>query len=155
MRTVVATLAAVIAVIVIAGAALIYTGSYYVGADKPYWPTMAWLFNEARDRSIRSHAAGVTEPSGLNDPVKIVARVSHYSEQLRSLPRAPGSKRGDLADGLVSAAARSSWAVRVYMPSELFWIIKHGIRMTGMLAWADHGDYEQWRPSPSSKSSPV
>jgi len=67
MPIVASTLAAVIALIVFVGAlgaALIYSGSYYVGADKPHWPMTAWLLNEARYRSIRSHAAGITEPSG-------------------------------------------------------------------------------------------
>ena len=35
-------------------------------------------------------------------------------------------------------------ATRIYTPSELFWIIKHGIRMTGMPSWGDHTDGELW-----------
>src|SRR5262249_42518674 len=31
-----------------------------------------------------------------------------------------------------------------YTEAELFWIIKHGIKMTGMPAWADHSDEELW-----------
>jgi hypothetical protein len=34
--------------------------------------------------------------------------------------------------------------VKVYTPAELFWIMKHGIRMTGMPAWGDHSDDELW-----------
>jgi mono/diheme cytochrome c family protein len=31
-----------------------------------------------------------------------------------------------------------------YPPSELFWILKHGIKMTGMPAWGDHSDADLW-----------
>jgi hypothetical protein len=29
-------------------------------------------------------------------------------------------------------------------PAELFWILKHGIKMTGMPSWGDHSDGELW-----------
>ncbi len=29
-------------------------------------------------------------------------------------------------------------------PAELFWILKHGIKMSGMPAWGDHGDPALW-----------
>jgi mono/diheme cytochrome c family protein len=32
----------------------------------------------------------------------------------------------------------------VHTPPELFWILKHGIKMTGMPSWGDHGDDELW-----------
>src|ERR671937_853936 len=99
MRTVATTLAAVFALVVLAGAALIYSGLYYVGADKPHWPATAWLLNEARDRSIRAHAAEITEPAGLGDPARILSGVSHYSEHCAVCHGAPGVRRGDLAEG--------------------------------------------------------
>jgi hypothetical protein len=35
-------------------------------------------------------------------------------------------------------------SVKLYTPAELFWIVKHGIRMTGMPSWGDHSDDELW-----------
>ena len=32
----------------------------------------------------------------------------------------------------------------LYTPGELFWIVKHGIKSTGMPAWSDHSDDEIW-----------
>jgi hypothetical protein len=32
----------------------------------------------------------------------------------------------------------------LYSPAELFWILKHGIKMTGMPSWSDHSDEELW-----------
>src|SRR5205085_8361579 len=64
MRVVVATLAVVVGLVVLAGAVLIFSGAYYVGADKPHWSSTAWLLTQARDRSIRAHASGIAIPVG-------------------------------------------------------------------------------------------
>ena len=37
-----------------------------------------------------------------------------------------------------------SKAASLWSDAELFWIVKHGIRMTGMPAWGDHSDDELW-----------
>lgn len=147
MRIVTPALATLIALIVFVGAvgaALIYSGSYYVGADKPHWPFTAWLLNEGRERSIRAHAAEMTEPAGLDDPPKIVAGASHYSEHCAVCHGAPGVDRSDLAEGLYPRPPNLADSVKRYAPAELFWIVKHGIRMTGMPSWGDHRDDELW-----------
>jgi mono/diheme cytochrome c family protein len=143
MRIVAATIAAVLALILV-GAALIYSDSDYPGADKPHWPMMAWLLNEARYRSIRAHAAGITEPAGLDDPARIVAGVAHYSAHCAVCHGGPGVERGDLAEGLYPRPPNLTNSVKLYTPAELFWIVKHGIRMTGMPSWGDHSDDELW-----------
>jgi hypothetical protein len=55
MRNVIATVAAVVVLVVLAGAAFIYSGAYYVGADHPHWSITTRLLNQARDRSIRAY----------------------------------------------------------------------------------------------------
>jgi mono/diheme cytochrome c family protein len=143
MRTALATLATVI-VLVLAAAAFIYSGAYYIGADHPHWEFTAWVFNEARIQSIRSHARGVAVPGGLDDETTLVKGVSHYSEHCAVCHGAPGVKRGDIAEGLYPSPPNLADSARSYSPAELFWIIKHGIKMTGMPSWDDHSDDELW-----------
>ena len=142
MRSVIATFAAVIVLVVLAGIAVVYSGSYYVGADQPHWSLTSWLINQVRDRSIRVHAAGIAAPAGLDDPARIMAGVTHYAEHCAVCHGAPGVERGDLAEGLNPRPPNLAEAARIYTPGELFWIVKHGIRMTGMPAWGDHSDDE-------------
>src|SRR5262249_16483819 len=125
-------------------AAFVYSGSYYVGADQPHWSVTTWLLNEARNRSIRAHASGIATPNGLDDPAKIIAGVSHYSDHCATCHGARGVEPGDLAEGLNPRPPNLPDAPRFYSPGELFWIAKHGIRMTGMPSWGDHSDDELW-----------
>ena len=57
---------------------------------------------------------------------------------------APGVPRGDIAQGLYPPPPDLAKAASLYTPAELFWIIKHGIKMTGLPAWSDHSDEEIW-----------
>jgi hypothetical protein len=144
MRSVLATVAAVVVLFALAGAVLVYSGAYYVGADQPHWSLTSWLLNAARDRSIRAHASGIAVPAGLDDPARIVTGVFHYAEHCAVCHGAPGVERGDLAEGLYPRPPSLAEAAHIYTPGELFWIVKHGIRMTGMPAWGDHSDDELW-----------
>src|SRR5438128_444312 len=144
MRSVIATVAAIIVLVVLAGAVLVYSGTYYVGADQPHWSVTTWLLNAARDRSIRAHASGITVSAGLDDPAKVMAGVAHFAEHCAVCHGAPGVERGDIAEGLYPRPPNLADAARFYTPGELFWIVKHGIRMTGMPAWGDHSEDELW-----------
>ena len=57
---------------------------------------------------------------------------------------APGVPKGDIAQGLYPPPPDLAKGALLYTPAELFWIVKHGIKMTGMPAWSDHSDDELW-----------
>jgi hypothetical protein len=51
---------------------------------------------------------------------------------------------GDIARGLSPPPSDLAVAAKSYSAGELFWILKHGIKMTGMPAWSDHSDEQLW-----------
>jgi mono/diheme cytochrome c family protein len=143
MRNLLVTIAVAV-VVVLLGAILVYSGAYYVGADRPHWSVTSWLLNQTRDQSIRAHASGIAVPAGFDDATRIVAGASHYAEHCAVCHGAPGVERGDLAKGLYPRPPNLADVARRYTPGELFWIVKHGIRMTGMPSWGDHSEDELW-----------
>jgi hypothetical protein len=52
--------------------------------------------------------------------------------------------RGETAEGLYPKPADLTHAAQRYTPGELFWILKNGIKMSGMPSWSDHSDEELW-----------
>src|SRR5439155_11087530 len=114
------------------------------GADQPHWSITSWLLNEARARSIRAHASDIAVPTGLDDPARIVAGVAHFTDHCVVCHGAPGVEGSDIGKGLYPRPPNLADAARHYTPAELFWIVKHGIKMTGMPAWGDHSDDELW-----------
>jgi len=131
-------------VVVIGVCALIYVGIYDVAATEPHWPVTTWLLETARVRSIKAHSAGIQVPPGLDDPAKVLIGVDHYAAHCAVCHGAPGVPKGDIARGLYPPPPDLATAAPRYSPAELFWILKHGLKMTGMPAWSDHSDDELW-----------
>ena len=144
MRTILATLAITVALVLIGGAGVVYSGVYDIGATAPHWRITHWVIETARVRSIKTHAAGIVAPPGLDDAARIPMGTEHFAAHCAVCHGAPGVPKGDIANGLYPQPPDLAVTVSAYSDGELFWILKHGIKMTGMPAWADHSDGELW-----------
>ena len=143
-RTILVSVVAAYGLLMLAGLGFIYSGFYDIGADHPHWGLVSRVFEIARVRSIQSHAAGIAAPSGLDDQQAILTGTDHFAEHCAVCHGAPGVPKGDIANGLYPQPPDLAMTAKRYTATELFWIIKHGIRMTGMPSWSDHSDDELW-----------
>ena len=138
------TAVAVIVLIVAGGLAYIFSGVYYIGADRPHWAVTAWLLDQARDRSIDEHAEGIAVPAGLDNPAKIAEGAGHFARHCVACHGAPGVRPAELANGLYPRPPNLKAVAASESPAELFWVIKHGIKMSGMPAWSEQSDDALW-----------
>ncbi len=144
MRRIILTAVAVILLIVAGSAAVIYAGAYDIAADRPSWSPVAWIVNQARLRSVRAHAAEIIVPDGLDDQAKIAEGAGHFAQDCAGCHGAPGMKRADAVAGLNPRSPGLTMVAKSYSPTELFWITKHGSKLSGMPAWIDHSDQQVW-----------
>jgi len=144
MRAAFASLLIAVLVVVLGAGAVFYAGVYDVAATTPHWPVARTILEMARQRSIKAHAAGIAVPPGLDDPSKVLIGLDHYAAHCAVCHGAPGVPKGDIGRGLYPPPPDLTKAASLYSLAELFWILKHGIKMTGMPAWSDHGDEELW-----------
>ena len=144
MRTVIVSLLIAVLGAALGAGAAIYAGLYDVAATSLHWRATSWLLETARTRSIKAQAAWITAPPGLGDPANVILGVGHYAAHCAVCHGAPGVPRRDIAQGLYPPPPDLAKAASLYTPAELFWIIKHGIKMTGLPAWSDHSDEEIW-----------
>ena len=133
------------------GFAFIHSGLYSVAATERHAAPAEWALRTAMEKSVRRHAASVVVPGGvdLKDPSLAERAIGHYSVACATCHGAPGRGRdpwvviypegGDLTRKDVV----SRWSDR-----ELYWIIKHGIKDTGMLALGPtHKEEDLWAVS--------
>ena len=139
---IVASLFIAVPVALVGAGASIYAGIYDVTATEPHWPATTWLLETARTRSIKVHAAGIQMPAKLDDPAKVLMGIEHYAAHCAVCHGAPGVPKGEIAQGLYPQPPDLAKIAPLYTPAELFWIVKHGIKMTGMPAWSDHSEEE-------------
>ncbi len=138
-----ATLAAVLA-IVAAGWFVLHTGGFDVAADTPHTEPVYWLLKITRERSIAIRAADITTPANLHDSNRIVSGAGQYAEMCAICHLAPGMKRTEISRGLYPRAPELRRGSRP-TPAEDFWVVKHGIKATGMPAWGvTHDDQLLW-----------
>ena len=131
-------------VLVVAAAVGIYAGLYNIAADVPHTQPVYWLFEVVRDRSIAAGARDVVVPNDLNDPNRISKGAGQYADMCSGCHLAPGMKRTEISRGLYPRAPELRRKTDL-TPAEQFWIIKHGVKMTGMPAWGvTHEDELLW-----------
>lgn len=144
MRAVVITVASLVLVGALGAAAFIYSGIFNVAANDPHWSVTHQMLEMARVRSIKAHAAGIMAPTTLDAPAGIVAGTAHFADHCASCHSAPGVEAEDMAEGMYPKPPVLTDAAKKWTPGELFWILKNGIKMSGMPSWADHGDEDLW-----------
>ncbi len=136
---------AIILIIVVVAALIVVaaTGLYDVAADRPHTGIAGRAIAYVRERSIEARAERVKVPP-LGKPEMIAKGAEHYSEMCTGCHLAPGMGDNEMRPGMNPRPPRLA-AFGPGDPREQFWIIKHGIRMTGMPAWGlTHSDAEIW-----------
>lgn len=133
-----------LAAIAVLAAVFIYTGAYNIAADAPHTSAVFWLLQTARNRSIAAHADEVGSLPDLTDAERVAAGAGLYSEMCSQCHLAPGMERTEISQGLYPRAPELAKGSTL-TPAEKFWVIKHGIKMTGMAAWGPtHNDTLIW-----------
>lgn len=140
LLSVVLTLVALIVIFVI----FIYSGWYNVSGMNKESGIMKWVFNTAKNNSVESRLDDISVPN-LNDPKLIKEGFEHYNEMCASCHGAPGHSQSELSKGLNPPAPYLVNYAKRMDPKRVFWVTKHGIKMTGMPAWGKtHSDDKIW-----------
>ena len=134
------------ALLVLVGVAAvgIYAGLYNIAADVPHTQPVYWLFETVRDRSIAARAHNIIVPNNLDDSNRVSRGAGQYAEMCSHCHLAPGMKRTEASRGLYPRAPELRRKTDL-TPAEQFWVVKHGVKMTGMPAWGiTHEDELLW-----------
>jgi mono/diheme cytochrome c family protein len=144
MRTILATILVVVLVQVIGTAAAIYSGVFNVAATDAHWSLTQEVIDVARVRSIKARALGIAPPVNLADHKRVVAGTSHFAEHCVSCHSAPGVVSGELAKGMYPQPPVLTDSAEDWSQAELFWILRNGIKMSGMPSWPGLSDDDLW-----------
>lgn len=130
-------------VLVLAGLmGLVYSGMYDVAASSPHTALGGWLLHTTMRQSVEPRAADIDVP-GLDGRAR--EGFVGYRDMCVGCHGAPGVERSPAGKGLRPRPPDLGERARTWSDAELFWIIKHGVRMTGMPAWGvTHSDREIW-----------
>ena len=140
-KNVVSALVVFILILVLGTLLYIYVGAYNVAASEPHADSVTWLLKTAQVQSIRANADPLTEPLPT-DSAAIWTGLEQYDAMCTTCHGAPGVEPSAIGEGLNPAPPRlDEEVVSFFSDAQLFWIVKHGIKMTGMPAYGEtHSD---------------
>ena len=144
MKTILMTLVLTALVLVIGAGAFIYAGVYDVSGATPHGAMSKWAMATTMRHSVKRRARAIDVPD-LEQDALMLAGVSDFQAMCVDCHGAPGEKPGPMGRGLNPSAPDLQQAAAQRTPAELFWVTKHGIKMTGMPAWGvTHDDAALW-----------
>ncbi len=141
------------------GLAFLYSGVYPMGADVPHNSLTYWALETLRVRSI-DRASGEIEVPALDDPQMLLSGGADYNEMCSGCHSKPGKTASDISAGLYPQPPNLTQGAdahghehggdetqddRPASAARQFWIIKHGIKASGMAAFGPtHDDDRIW-----------
>jgi mono/diheme cytochrome c family protein len=144
MTTVIATLLGSGMVAAFGGFIVLRAGWYDIGATTQHFPFVYSMLEQGMHYSVRHHANSVAEPAlGSRDQVLRGAAV--YRDNCAQCHGGPGTAPGKYGLSMQPVPGPLVDATRHWKPRELYWITRHGIKMSGMPGWEYHlSEDELW-----------
>ncbi len=122
-----------------------WTGAYDVAATNPPGRMEKKLAAFTLNRAIQKRAPVRTNPFAKPEDVRF--GLAHYKENCLDCHGAPGVEESEFGQGLNPPAPDLTLpSIQRMRDGEIFWVVSHGIRMTGMPAFSPtHKEDEIWK----------
>lgn len=145
----------------VAALGVLYSGWYPMGADVPHNRLTYWALQTLRDRSIARSIREIEVPP-LDDANLLLAGGADYNEMCTQCHLKPGQKESEFTLGLYPKPPNLAMSAEGHghahgtsdgdahedasaNAARQFWIVKHGIKASGMAAFGlTHDDERIW-----------
>ena len=139
---------------IIAGAAVAFGGLYPVAASDPHTAGVKWFLAQSRDHAIERGASGLAAPKFSAADIREGA--GHFKGMCQACHGGPGAEPEEFAAGMNPHPPNLARAAGDLSVSEVFWIEKSGLKMSGMPAFGKTDDDEElWKVAAFVKALPT
>jgi cytochrome c553 len=123
---------------------LVMSGVVPLNASSGHWRITTAILDFAKVRSVSTHSWGTQAPP-LGDESLVLRGAGHYETACLPCHGGPGRRLPPVMAGMTPPPPDLSSHIPRWTPAQLFTIVKHGIKFTGMPAWpAQQRDDEVW-----------
>jgi cytochrome c553 len=121
-----------------------WIGFFNVGASSGHWKVTEWFLHFAMRSAIRTYSLAVDVPDEL-PRYAVQPAAGHFARGCAICHGAPGEPRSPVVRLMLPQPPDLATKVGEWTNAELFRIVKHGVRFTGMPAWpTQQRDDEVW-----------
>lgn len=133
-KTVLLTLAVLGLAAATSAAVTVWGGLYNISATEQHTQPVYSMLETAMRQAVRLRARGIEVPK-LDDERMVLRGAACFRDKCQQCHGGPGVAQGDIGKSMQPwpgplVDARQHWNAR-----ELYWVTKHGIKMSGMPAW--------------------
>lgn len=131
-------------IMALSGLFFVHSGLYNVKASEDHHPISQWALHTTMHNAVETSASDLEVPANLSSDAMIRQGARAYDQLCAACHLKPGQENTLIRQGLNPTPPALTQAGH-FGPAEQFWVIKHGIRMTGMPAWGTtHEDQDLW-----------
>lgn len=121
-----------------------FVGLAPVAASAGHWKITDWLLHSTMRHTVRVRSLQ-HEPPALSAPALVLRGAGHYDSGCAPCHGAPGVHPSKVTQRMTPHPPVLTTRIPKWKPRELFWIVKNGVKFTGMPAWvAPTRDDEVW-----------
>jgi cytochrome c553 len=130
-----------VALVVVMGAA---SGVVQLRASMGHWAWVSGFLHFGMRRSVATWSSGIEVPP-MDEPEMLLVGAGHYEGGCAPCHGVPGSRRPAFGDAMTPSPPELPEKVGHWEDQELFYIVKHGVKFTGMPGFPDlTRDDEVW-----------
>ncbi|MEC3910364.1 c-type cytochrome [Sphingobium sp. CR2-8] len=112
-----------------------WSGAMQISASSGHWRITDWFLHWVMRNSVRTYSAFQT-PSNPLDEDGLISAAGHFRQACQVCHGAPGVRPSPVMQSATPPAPDLAKTAGEWRDRELFWIIRHGVKFTGMPAWA-------------------
>lgn len=129
----------------LAAAVVVWGGLYNVAATAQHLQPVFSVVTRAMHQSVRLRARDVRVPPGLDDARVVRRGALCFQANCVQCHGAPGVAPDPIGRSMQPLPGPLHMAAHDWSAAELYWITRHGIKMSGMPAWGYHlSDDDMW-----------
>lgn len=129
---------AIVTLVALGAAALLFawSGLFNVAASTGHWKVTDVVVHWVMRNSVATHSWLEGKPETVRDERGLVSAAGHYAQACASCHGAPGQRPSPTMQRASPAAPWLPDHLPEWNDRELHWIVTHGVKLTGMPAWA-------------------
>ncbi|MDH5825036.1 cytochrome c [Luteimonas sp. RD2P54] len=131
---VLAGIAGTLAVLFAGTLVLVYGGAYDVAADRGHAAATRWLLDGTLRSSVRARADAEPGVSGA-EAADVAAGAAEYKSMCEHCHGGPGVEPSGWSRGMLPQPPHLTRAAAEWSVAEVRWIVRHGLKYTGMPAF--------------------
>lgn len=120
---------------------VILTGGYNVAATDRHNPVVGWALSTTMTNSVQGRAGDLQAPATFT-PAMVEAGAGEYKAMCAHCHGGVGEGRAGWAETMRPKPPALAHAAQAWTAEEVYWLVKHGVKMSGMPAFGPTHDEE-------------